>query len=134
VAKPTRTYASEVAKLQQLETFDPSAFIADEKATQAVADLVLALALAFNDLKDLLLADSLLLTQAPPDLETPSNQLGMFSGAHYHFYRLLLAFLYELLYLLQQNASIRASATFARLEKQLPRGARQAWGEDRRSS
>lgn len=124
-----RTYLGELAKLDRLETFDPAAFTASDKATQDVAEFVLVLALAFNDLKDLLLAESLLLTQKPSDLQTPTPALGMFSGAHYHFYRLLLAHLYELLYLVQQNATIRATPPFLKLEKQLTRGARESWGK-----
>jgi hypothetical protein len=76
-----RTYVGELAKLERLETFDPAASAAPDKATQDAAEFVLALALAFNDMKDLLFAESLLHTQKPSDLHTPTRAPGMFSEA-----------------------------------------------------
>jgi hypothetical protein len=39
--------------LARLQTFDPNAFIANDKQEQKVCDFILALALIFNDLKDM---------------------------------------------------------------------------------
>lgn len=48
-----RTYADEIARLVPLESLDPRAFLADQSVDQHTCDLVLALALAFNDVKGL---------------------------------------------------------------------------------
>src|SRR5881392_3380193 len=77
VTHAKRTYMGEIAKLARLETFDPAAFLSDDKAIREVGDFIVALALAFNDLKDLLFGESLLLAQAPADEKTPSPELGM---------------------------------------------------------
>lgn len=122
-----RKYATEVGKLADLESFDPEAFISDDKMTQASCDFVLALALVFNDLKDLLLGNSLLIKEAPTDQTTPTKELGAFAGAHFHFYRLFLAVLCELLYVVNKNADVLMGPSFLAVVKNLPERPRLAW-------
>jgi len=116
-----------MAKLAELEHFDSRAFIADEKSTQACCDFVLALALVFNDLKGLLLADSLLIGQAPKDLFTRTRELGAFGGLHLQAFRILLGVLHELLHLVKTERSSRESPHFRRVVKNLPKTTRTAW-------
>lgn len=122
-----RTYHSEIKKLATLETFDPEAFASDERDAIDVADFMLALALAFNDFKDLLLGHWLLLGQEPVDVTTPTPELGAFGGMHLHMYRLMLGFLHELLVLLKENLYVRSIPAFTKVEKQLSSKARNAW-------
>jgi len=122
----TRSYKGEVAKLAPLETFDSQVFMPDERADKSLCDFVLALALAFNDLKDLLLLHSLLLGEKEqPTAPTPA--LGMLSGAHFHALRLLLGFVFELLQLLEDNQNVIKSRAFQEGLRKVPKGTRSAW-------
>jgi hypothetical protein len=122
-----RSYSAEIAKLAELESFDPSAFVAEDKSVQACGDFVLALALAFNDLKDLLLGDSLLMGEVPKDRSTPSREFGAFGGSHLHVLRVLLGVLRELLFLVHAEQKTRESSCFQAIVKKLPRPGRNAW-------
>lgn len=124
-----RDYQHEVAKLSPLESFDASAFIADDQLTQECCDFVLALALVFNDFRDLLLGDQLLLCEAPADQMTPTAALGAFGGAHLHFIRLLLGAIRELLYLVKNASSVRDGALFRTVSKKLSKATRKSWGK-----
>lgn len=123
----TRSYQAEVAKLAPLSTFDMRAFVADDKTDQACCDFVLALALAFNDIKDVLLGDHLLLGEVSEDQKTPTRPLGAFSGLHFHFFRILLGILHELLYLIKTDSAVLEKPLFRGVVHQLPKTARAAW-------
>jgi hypothetical protein len=122
-----RSYTAEIAKLAKVETFDPNAFTSEHKSVQACGDFVLALALAFNDLKDLLLVDSLLLGEVPQDRHTPSPELGAFGGSHLHFLRVLFGVLRELLYLVKREKVTYESSCFQSVIRNLPKQRREAW-------
>lgn len=123
----SRSYQAELAKLADLATFDARAFVADDKADQDCCDFVLALAVAFNDIKDLLLADHLLLGEVPNNQQTPSRELGAFAGLHFHFFRMFLGVLHELLYLIKTEAAVLDKPLIRDVLKRLPKTARMPW-------
>jgi len=122
-----RRYSSEIAKLVDLESFDPRAFLAADKPTQACCDFVLALALVFNDIKGVLLGDSLLLGETPKDRVTPTTELGAFAGSHLQAFRILLGVVHELLYLVKAEKTTRESPCFKGVVRNLPKATRTAW-------
>jgi len=122
-----RSYSAEVRKLAALESFNARALLGDAVISQECCDFVLALALAFNDLKDLILGETLLLDQAPDERTVPSRELGAFAGAHFHFIRSILGVLRELLYVVKSSESVRDNAEFKKVVKNLPPNRRAVW-------
>jgi hypothetical protein len=122
-------YQLSLDHLGELESFDPLAFIADDVFSQDVCDLVLALAIAYNDYKDLILGHQILqgLYDELEDLTTPTRELGQGSGISIHLYRLLAGFLHELYELIASSSSVVNSVGFQRVLKVLPAAARDAW-------
>ncbi len=87
--EPEPPSAPDFDKLAALEYFDPKAFESADSKEQAVCDLVLMLALVYNNFKDLLWAFSNLSSCRQPDpfKITPYN--GQYSGMSLHITRLL---------------------------------------------
>src|SRR5262245_48794012 len=81
--------------LAPLQTFDPKILVRDP--ADQVGAVVLALALWFNDMKDLLLGWHMIV-EAVPDEESPtiSATRGQAIGIRTHIYRLLGAMVHEL--------------------------------------
>jgi hypothetical protein len=120
-------YHGEIAKLAPLEKFDVSAFIADDTATQGSCDFVLALAVVFNDIKDLVLAENLLLSVWPENATSATPECGSAAGLHLHFFRLLFGVLHELLNLIRQEAGAQANPMFRKVIRLLPKRQAKAW-------
>jgi hypothetical protein len=100
--------------LAKLETFDPNAFLSDDKEEQKVCNFVLALCVAYNDLKDLLWA-RVHLTDAHTDTDvegkdriTPYN--GQYAGFRIHIEKLLFSFINELLCLIREQKQVLEDA------------------------
>jgi hypothetical protein len=123
----SRNYRDEIAKLAPLDMFDSRAFQPLDKADKDACHFVLALALAFNDLKDLLLAHSIAIADAPSDQTAVTRERGASAGTHLHFVRMTLGYLYELLSLIQNNAGIRSSQSLGEVVKRLGPRSRKAW-------
>ena len=66
-------------KLAPLETFDPEAFIGDDVAPQSLCNLILTLALIYNDCKDIIAAH-ITLQEARPS-EPPAKTWFYFADA-----------------------------------------------------
>jgi hypothetical protein len=116
-----------IAQLGILETFDPGAFRADANYPQELCDFILALGLAYNDLRDLILAHILVREALPPDPKRPTPRLGEVAGIQAHLNRLMAALIHELSKLIENNAPSIEQPAFQALVRQLPRPARQAW-------
>lgn len=125
--KRNRSYSNEIAKLAPIETFDARAFVGQDKHDQDLCDFVVALAVAFNDLKDLLLASRLLMSKEPADTKTLTPELGAFGGAHHHLYRLMLGFVHELLTVVDEWKGVSSDPSFEAIVRRLPAGSRAAW-------
>src|SRR5690349_16134483 len=112
------SYQEELSHLSPIETFDPAAFKGDAGTPQGVCDFVLALALSYNDLRDLTSAQNILLDHKPA-IGKPSPPLGLFAGLRVALMRAQFGVLHEILQLVEAQAVARADASFARLVKQL---------------
>lgn len=120
-------YGSDVALLSKLETFDPAAFVDDDNTSQRVCDLVMALALAHNDFRDVIFAQTMLNTVMPGDLQTPTPELGLFAGLQLHLHRTLAGTMHELMKLIQDNRDLLDAPALAAAIRHVPRAARSAW-------
>lgn len=121
-----RTYDQILAELGPPEIFDPRAFVGDAGVPQYVCDLVLALAVVFDDFKDLMMAQQLMQTVAPAD-GPPSSERGVFGGIHVHLFRLLAGLVNEMAVLLNKNAKAVADPAFAAAVQRMPAQARKMW-------
>jgi hypothetical protein len=121
------TYQADVARLSELETFDPRAFVGGPDWPQALCDFVLALALVYNDLKDIIVAERMLSSVRPKDFETPTPELGQFVGLRSHLFRNLAGLLHEFTSLVQRSEALVKLPKFEALVKNLPAAAREAW-------
>lgn len=73
-------YSEQIDHLGVLETFDERAFIGDENFPDVLCNFMLALALVYNDFRDIVSAQRMLLTVAPPDRSKPTPALGNYGG------------------------------------------------------
>jgi len=121
-----RTYDQSVSELGPAETFDPQAFVGDDSVPQHVCDFVLALAVVFNDFKDLMLAQQLLQT-ATPDDGPPTPARGLYGGLHVHLFRMLAGLVNELSELITHNAKATQDPSFTQLLRKMPKQARSMW-------
>jgi hypothetical protein len=121
------TFSEHIAGLATLRSFDPHVFVGDSNYSQEFCDFMLALALAYNDYRDVFIAHVLLDDETPSYLKTPTSALGEFAGIKAHLMRALMGILHELLVVIEKNREIVESQQFARLEKHLRPKARAAW-------
>ncbi len=119
------SYDTEVQKLGPLTTFDPALFVGDDKCPQEVCNFVLALAVAYNDLRDLTLTRRLLIDMEPPQEDTPTY--GNWSGLGIAWLRVSWGQLNELLVLLEENKKAIEHTAFQALHKRIDKKARNAW-------
>jgi len=121
-----RTYDELIADLRDPIQMSPEVFVADDYISQPVCDFILALALVFNDFKDLMAAQQLMQCVAPPD-GPPDASRGMFGGLHIHWVRLLAGVIHELTELIGKNKQQMDSVAFQRLIGKLPKAGREMW-------
>lgn len=124
------SFEAQWMELHPLETFDPIAFRGDETVPQSVCDLVLALALAFNDLKDIFYAHIILEEYKQDGTPPPRTRaFGLYNGVNVHLLRLLMGTVYELLNLIGRKEAIVQDAAFLKTVRLLPKDSRDAWNE-----
>lgn len=122
-----KTFQEECSELAQLETFDPLAFQADEKVSQDLCNFILALALIFNDCKNLIYV-YLVIADSRPEGKFVRNRLwGAFSGVQFHFFRDLIGLLHELFMLIHDNESLLQQPFFKSVIQQIDKPAKEAW-------
>lgn len=122
-------YTRDVAQLSDLETFDPNAFVGDKACPQELCDFVLALALAYNDFRNIVVGVAMLDDVRPKDMAHPTKELGQFAGIQLHLIRLSAGVLRSLMELIEKNQAVMMHAKFVGLVKNLPAPAREAWLE-----
>lgn len=113
--------------LVPFECFDPEAFAETAEIPQEVCDLVLSLALAYNDYHDVVFAHTLI-----NDLgEMPDNplttRLGFRNGLRNTIIRVQAGFVHELLNLLRDNKKAIESTAYKEIIRKLSTGGRNAW-------
>src|SRR5262245_35065887 len=90
-----KTFQEQCA-VMKLETFNPAAFVEDGKVSQELCNFMLALALIYNDFKNLMYAGFKLRESKPTGTPEPTAVWGTYSGMDTHIYRLLIGLLHEL--------------------------------------
>jgi hypothetical protein len=122
-----KKFQEECSKLAQLETFDPLAFQADETVSQDLCNFILALALIFNDCKNLIYA-YLVTAELRPEGEFVRNRLwGTFSGVQFHVFRDIIGLLHELFNLIHKNEHLLQQPFFKSVIHQIDKPAKKAW-------
>jgi hypothetical protein len=119
-------YHQEVAMLEPLESFDASAFVGSADVPQSVCDFVLALSLAYNDLRDIFFA-RLLLSEVQPSEPELSPKLGHYRGLVIAIMRIQVGRVHELLKLIAESGQEIAHSSFTKVIKQLTAPGRSAW-------
>ncbi len=120
-------YEELISELAPLETFDPKAFISDDNYPQDLCDFVLCLALAYNDFRDVVLAQVLLNEVDNAPKEVPSTRLGQNVALRQTVMRVQVGFIHELLKLLEANKHVIGGPSFNKVFKQMGKEAKQAW-------
>lgn len=114
-------------QLAPLHTFDPQAFVGDSKVPQDICNLVLALALIYNDCKNGLFSNLLLTESKPTGERQLSSSWGAYNGIRVHYYRLHFALIHELLKLIEDSEQTIKHPFFVSVIKLLPRPIRESW-------
>src|SRR3989442_6276163 len=125
---PVTDHRAIVSRLAPLETFDSHAFVGDATFDQPVCDFVLAIALVYNDFRDVMVANSLLQAVTPQG-NTPTTELGQVGGLAAHLDRLLAGIVHELSELIRNNMAVIESRGLLRVVKKTPKGIRPVWEE-----
>jgi len=115
------------ADLSDFEEFDPNAFVSGNGASQELCNFVLALSLAYNDYKNYHMIYNMLLESEPESVREKSSSTGEYFGIRYHLTRLHIAFVHELLNLIEDNKRILSDQFFCELIRNIPRKARESW-------
>jgi hypothetical protein len=122
-----RDFAAECEDLAPLETFAPSVFVGDANASQQVCNFVLALALVYNDCKDIIYAHIILEQSKPSDPPSRSRAWGAWGGIEHHIFRLIVGMLHSLFELIQSNRSALDDSFLQSVIRQLRADHRDAW-------
>ena len=110
-----------------LETFDPTAFIADENIPQEVCNFVLALALAYNDVKDATEAWHRLKQHDPPGQFRKQVDFGMQAGKKVHLVRYQVGLVNEICELIRRSERIISHSSLQFSIRQMSKKSRAAW-------
>lgn len=120
-------YEKEVSKLAPLETFDPKVFIGDSERPQELCDFILALALAYNDFRDVTFGRILHSELPVPRQAIPSLELGEWAALRIFIIRVQIGYVHELLTLVQENKELVGTPAFSSLFKSLSKEGKEAW-------
>jgi hypothetical protein len=123
----TLGFPEECELLATLETFDPEAFRGDDKVPQAVCNFVLALALIYNDCKDVIYAHVALSQFKLHGPRQRTKVYGAIAGAESHAFRAVAGLLHELFTLIQANDDVLRDDFFLSVVRQLHPNSRKAW-------
>lgn len=119
-------YDEHVAHLSEPEAFDASLFQPDSRYSAPLCDFVLSLAVAYNDLRDLLLG-WILMAEIATDDNRPTRQAGQAGGLAAHLLKTTTGFIHELLVLVDASREARADPMFANIVRKIHRDSRKAW-------
>ncbi|MBI5475634.1 MAG: hypothetical protein HY964_02725 [Ignavibacteriales bacterium] len=120
-------YENHVNRLASLETFEPNVFKGDENVSQNLCDFILALTLAYNDLRDLTFARIILNDIKLDDERTLTTKLGFHSGLRNTITRIQTGFIRELLVLVAENKTTINEPSFKTLVQKLSKKGKKSW-------
>jgi hypothetical protein len=122
-----KNFQEECATLESLETFDPAAFEGDKNVPQKLCNLVLALALIYNDCKNTTYA-AVLLKECKPAGNPEINPLwGTWAGTEWHLFRLMISAVHELFILIKDHQDVLNHEFLVKAVKQLNPASRKSW-------
>ena len=121
------TYEDIANQLAPLESFDPSVFQGDAVISQKLCDFVLALTIAYNDLRDSTFALILLDDVVVNNDKIPTPQLGLRNGLKETVLRIHIGFINELLALVAANKVILDHQAFRSLVNKLSVKGKKSW-------
>lgn len=121
-----KNFKEECATLESLQTFDPVAFEGNEEVPQRLCNLVLGLALIYNDCKNMTYAATLLKECRPPGPEKTAVW-GTYAGTDRHLFRLMISSVHELFILIKDHEDVLSHEFFVKVVKQLHPTSRKSW-------
>ena len=121
------SFESLASKLVPFETFDEKVFIEGSNTPQRVCDFVLALALAYNDFKDVFVARKLLEEIPSDQTRPPTPALAQRNGIENRIVRVQFGFIHELLTLLIEESQTISDPAFVRIIKKISSQAKRDW-------
>lgn len=115
--------------LGKLHSFDPSKIISNTAVPSEVDLLVLALAIAYNDLKDIMFWQGINqeLTSPIPNEGQVDKSFGQRCGIDNHLFRLSCSWLVEMLTLLEKNSEALKTSLWQKLLKKMSVEQKSAW-------
>lgn len=122
-----KTYGEMLKALAPAKPFDQRAFSRDAEWPQDLCDLMLALALAFNDFKDVLAAHVLLNSVQPAGKPALTAEWGSHGGMVVHVMRIQCGLVFEMLELLRKKSRVLNSDAFQSIVKRLAPRQKAAW-------
>jgi hypothetical protein len=122
-----KSFQEECATLELPQTFDPAAFEGDENVPQRLCNLVLALALIYNDCKNTNYAALLLKDSKPTGRHEINAVWGTWSGTEWHLFRLMISVIHELFILIQDHQDLLTPGFLVKVVKKLPPTSRKSW-------
>jgi hypothetical protein len=119
-------YESVVEGMEPLSTFPVETFLADDETPQCVCEFMLALALVYNDLRDLWIM-RMLVFEGKVSPEPPTPALGEYAGRLIREIRLAAGMLEELFDLIRKNPDAVEHTAFKRFAMKMTKEARADW-------
>ena len=119
----------ESAALAPLKWVDPAVFMegSNGQPPQPLCNFVLALALFYNDLKDVTYGERLLRQNAPEGKFQVRHDWGAHNGIDHHIYRYIIGILYELAELIKDNKGWLSEPVFREVLKSLRPAQQKDW-------
>ncbi len=121
------TFEAECDALEELATLDIRIFETDGKVSQDLCNFVLALALIYNDFKDILHVNVILKKVKPTGSFIVSRTWGAYSGMEWHLFRLISSILHELFKLIESNQELLSDPFFKGMLRRLPSPVQSDW-------
>jgi hypothetical protein len=115
------------SELAPLQTFSSHAFMPDSNTPRTVCAFVLTLALVYNDLRDILIADRSLEAERPEGSFARTKSWGQYNGLRLHLVRVVLGLYHELLVSISRNEGVLSEPSFADTIKHIQRVSRESW-------
>lgn len=120
-------YSEHYEELAPLESVPAEAFLSDGTTSRELCDFVLALALIYNDLRDLHSAHLLLNEVMPREPELKTAECGLHNGLRLHVMRLQVGLVDELLNVVRKRRTVLEEPMFRSVFLQLSKDAKRRW-------
>ena len=125
---PPASFHEVIERLGEVQQFEVAALRGDAVATQGLCDFVTALALVFNDLRDLGIAVNFVNNEkATMTKGVVTRRRGELGGLETHIVRMYASVVGELLRLIDKNAAHTGEVIFTEVLKDLSQNAREGW-------